>query len=69
MNQNTALLKYLRNHSHVTAWTAAEKLGILRLSERVREIESSGVKVKRRWSATGVNRYGHRVRVMMYSLA
>ena len=68
MNQNTALLKYLRNHSHVTAWTAAEKLGILRLSERIRELEAAGVKIERKWSPRIAGRYGNPVRVRMYSL-
>lgn len=69
MNQKTALLKYLKAHPSVgvTQWTAAEKLGILRLSERIRELEREGVKVVRqRMTATG--RYGNPVRPMRYML-
>ena len=69
MNQKTALLKYLKaNKSGLTQWTAAEKLGILRLSERIRELEKEGVKIiRKRMTATG--RYGNKVSPMKYSLA
>ena len=69
MNQRDALLTYLkRNEKGLTAWTAQEALGILRLSERIRELESEGVKIIRiRENAIG--RYGNPVRPMRYKLA
>ena len=63
MTQKDALLKYLKNHKHVTSWTAMEHLRCLRLSERVRELEAEGHKIHRKW----LSKDGKRV--MAYSLA
>ena len=68
MTQNEALLKYLKKHKGITQWDAAEKLGILRLSERVRELESDGYLIARS-SCNKTNRYGHNSRFVRYSLA
>ena len=68
MNQNQALLKYLkRNRSGITQWTAAFDLGILRLSERIRELESEGHTIHRH-RERGENRYGNPVSVVKYKL-
>lgn len=63
MSQKQAIIKYLKSHKRITAWTAMHMLGCLRLSERVREIEASGVAIKREWLAKDGKR------VMSYSLA
>lgn len=47
MSQKDALLKYLKSHKRITPWTAMADLRMLRLSERIREIEASGVKIRR----------------------
>jgi hypothetical protein len=69
MNQKTALLTYLkRNRAGITQWTAALDLGILRLSERCRELEQDGHTIVRQWTESKPGRYGHPVRVMRYRL-
>lgn len=67
MTQNQALLKYLKTHKGITQWDAADKLGILRLSERIRELERSGHYIRHSRNAKE-NRYGHRVGFVRYSL-
>ena len=69
MNQKQALEQYLKkNKSGITVWTAQDILGITRLSERIRELESEGKKILRE-PTKGVNRYGHAMRIMRYKLA
>lgn len=69
MNQKDALLRYLKQHKKgITSWTAAEALGVLRLSERVRELQAAGHKIEKAWSEAKPNRYGHLTRVMRYWL-
>jgi hypothetical protein len=63
MTQKAALHKYLKTHKRITVWTAMADLRVLRLSERVRELEADGVKIKRQWLAKDARR------VMAYSLA
>lgn len=63
MSQKQAILKYLKSHKRITAWTAMHNLGCLRLSERIREIEASGVQIKREWLSKDGSR------VMSYALA
>ena len=69
MNQKQALLNYLKNKPKgITQWSAANDLGILRLSQRIRELEDDGVKIIRvREKAIG--RYGHTVMPMRYRIA
>lgn len=68
MNQKQALLKYLRNHTGITTWLAVEQLGIACLHKRIKELESDGYKITRKWLA-GQNRYGNQIRVIKYCLA
>ena len=59
MNQNAALLTALESDRNgITQAEAARKLGIQRLSERVREIECLGWKIGR-VTLKHKNRYGH----------
>lgn len=69
MNQKTALLNYLkRNRKGITQWSAAEQLGILRLSERIRELEAEGHVIHRQ-REHAIGRYGNPVQPMRYKLA
>lgn len=65
--QNEALLKYLKTHKGITQWDAADKLGILRLSQRIVELENQGHLIFHERMAKE-NRYGHRVGFVRYSL-
>ena len=69
MNQKQALLSYLKNHKGgITQFTAVMELGILRLSERIRELENDGIKIIR-VKMHAVGRYGHAVHPTKYKLA
>lgn len=69
MNQKTALLTYLRrNRNGITQWSAAEYLGIMRLSERIRELEADGHVIHRQ-REHAIGRYGNLVQPMRYKLA
>ena len=68
MNQKEAVLRYMKTHKKgITAWTAQD-IGVLRLSERVRELQAAGHKIEKAWSEPKPNRYGHLTRVMRYWL-
>jgi hypothetical protein len=67
MNQKIALLNYLKRNKGITTWVAMDQLGIARLSERIRELESDGHKIGRE-SLHGEGRYGNPVRVTKYRL-
>jgi hypothetical protein len=65
MNQRDALLNYFKRHKSITAWSAMNELGILRLSQRIIELEAEGHKFTRvRMHAIG--RYGHPVHPTKY---
>lgn len=51
-SQNARLLSYLQTHQGVTQLEAFNALGICRLSERVREIESLGWTLEHRAEKT-----------------
>lgn len=63
------LLCYLRKHraKGITSYEADTKLGIMRLSERVRDLEELGVKIDRR-PETKIGRH-RKVRFVRYWLA
>lgn len=42
MSQNAKLISYLSQHGSITTLEAVQELGVLRLSERVRECERLG---------------------------
>lgn len=68
LNQNEALLKYLKTHrSGITQFEAFTKLGICRLSERCRELKAAGKKIGSDWIKVA-SRYGA-VRVKCYWIA
>lgn len=68
MNQQTVLLRYLKTHKRgITQLDAADKLGILRLSERIREIERLGHVIEHR-AEQRINRHGNMCRYVRYIL-
>lgn len=66
MSQLDALKKYLKHRKTITQLEAFNALGICRLSERVRELEASGLKFLRNRVAVA-SRYGS-ARVTEYKL-
>lgn len=66
MNQQTAIIKYLRRNRGITTWTAME-IGVARLSERIRELEAKGYKFQRE-RLRGEGRYGNPVHVTKYRM-
>ena len=66
-SQQVRLEKYLKRHSGITTFQAMNELGILRLSERIRELEASGKKINR-FRVTVKNRFGEDCRVVKYCL-
>ena len=67
MSQNGKLLAYLQQHGSVTQLEAFNGMGICRLSERVRELESLGFVIEHR-SVTVPARDGKTARVTRYRL-
>ena len=68
MNQQDALLTYLRRHNKgVTTWVAFDQLGITCLWKRISELEAKGHKIAR-YDVHGVNRYGNACKVTRYIL-
>ena len=66
-SQNSEILNYLKAGHSITTMVATVKLGVCRLSERVRELEAIGVKIARE-SIFIENRHGRRVRITAYRL-
>lgn len=66
MTQRERILKHLKRKS-ITQLEAAQNLGCLRLSERIRELEADGVKIKRK-RVSVCNRFGEPCSVVRYSL-
>ena len=68
MNQRQALLRYLKTHKRgITQLDAINKLGIARLSERVRELEKIGAVIEHR-AEQRINRHGNMCRYVRYIL-
>jgi len=66
-SQNTRLLSYLRKYKNITPLQAIDKLGIMRLSERIRELIADGHKIDRLRKVVK-NRFNQDVRVGYYVL-
>lgn len=49
MSQKSQIISYLKTNKRITPWTAMSALRVLRLSERIRELEAEGVKIHRQW--------------------
>lgn len=67
MSQHRDLMLHL-NEYPITQLIAANKYSILRLSERIRELEWRGFIIDRR-TAHGTNRHGNAMRYTVYSLS
>ena len=67
MNQNARLLSYLEQHGSITSLEAVDNLGILRLSERVREIEKLGIQINH-CPVEVPNRFGQTCHITRYVL-
>jgi hypothetical protein len=63
MSQQTQILAYLKRGYGITPLTALDKFGCFRLSERIRDLEKTGVSIEHRWY-----RYGKK-RLMSYHLS
>ena len=46
MNQNQAVLEYIRRHGSIDAWRAMRDLRILRLSARIWDLRKAGFHIK-----------------------
>lgn len=46
MTQKQRVLAYLKRHGNLTQMQAFTELGVMRLSQRVAELEADGVKIK-----------------------
>lgn len=69
MTQNQALVSYLkRNKSGITTYEAVTKLGICRLSERVRELQSEGKRIGK-YRCSVPRRDGSKANLVRYYLA
>lgn len=66
-NQNAALVQYITNNTHITSWTAFDKLGIVSLPKRICELKEAGLDIGKDW-IEGKNRYGNVCRVRRYWL-
>lgn len=67
MTQNEAIIEYIQRHGSITQRDAGLHLDVWRLSERIRELERSGISFKRS-TVPFVNKYGRRGSYTRYSL-
>lgn len=68
MNQNHVIAHHLlKPGARITQYEATLNYGVLRLSQRVTELEDLGFLIMRHW-VDGVNRYGNKVRYMEYRM-
>lgn len=65
MNQNQQVLDYIDRHGSITSLEAFKKLGVTRLSARIKDIKDAGIQIDGLWDYT-VNRYGDQCRVKRY---
>lgn len=65
--QKVRLLNYLKKYSGITTFQAMNSLSILRLSERIRELQSDGIVIQKHIVDVN-NQFGEKCRVMKYSL-
>lgn len=67
-SQTARIRKYLDSGKILTRLTAWDKLGIIELSARIKELKDKGYKVKVQMVSVK-NRYGEFVRIAKYSRA
>ena len=66
MTQGERVLEYLKDHDTISPMEAFSKLGITKLATRVSELQKDGYTFKKEW-CDSKNRFGERVRYMVYS--
>ena len=68
MTQLARLLNHLEQRGPITQLEAFNALGVCRLSERVRELESRGYLIEHEDGVEVLDRFGHKCRVTRYRL-
>lgn len=68
MSQKETIITHLKRHRSITTLGAITAYGIMRLSERVRELKADGHKIKTDRIEVN-NRHGGKSRVARYRLA
>ena len=61
------VLDHLEEHGTITSWEAIQNYGITRLSEYIRQLRRDGYVIASNW-AENINRYGDKVRYVIYEL-
>ena len=56
MSQKKQILKFLKTGQYITPFVALQICGSLRLSERIRELEADGIKIKKQMIKAGNTR-------------
>ena len=67
MNQRDRIIKHLKAGRKISTLSALTLFGVLRLSERIREIERTGVKINRK-RVEVKKECGDTSRIVVYSL-
>lgn len=67
MSQNQQILKHLKRYADITALTAYEKYGVMRLSGRIFDLRAEGYDIVSVPKEV-VNRYGDKCHVVEYRL-
>lgn len=61
------VLDHLKKYKTITSWEAIQNYGITRLSEYIRQLRVDGYVIASNWTEN-INRYGDRVRYVIYEL-
>lgn len=67
MTQKQMVLDYMRRNGSITGWLAVTELGVMKLSNRIGELESDGYEIERK-DEKAVNRVGKKTHYTRYSL-
>ena len=65
--QKERVLDHLKEQGTITSWEAIQNYGITRLSEYIRQLRRDGYVITSNW-AENINRYGAKVRYVVYEL-
>ena len=61
------VLDHLEKYKTITSWEAIQNYGITRLSEYIRQLRRDGYVIASNWTKN-INRYGDKVRYVIYEL-
>lgn len=67
MTQQLRVLEYMEQNEGITSMQAFRDLGIVKLSNRISELQQKGIMIGKRWEE-GVNRWGEPTRYLKYYL-